>query len=335
MINKLKIFFWFILCAAFCGSLQITAQTVGEETIAVNNSKLAGINLPTGARRIKEESVPEEFKNTLAKLVAAGGERVRQGDSEVVVWGENYQKAKSAPMIKNLEAALKKSGWEYEIGERTDEFVLFSLLRSAPQRRALVGFFVPSEDAFIFALTEMIRADASVSEKSDEIVEVLPSEEDLKEQPKPSNNSDGANSSKIVGAWFRSDGTGGARDPGGKTRYNSGTDTTFEFFADGKMRITIKKETLNITQCQINETTNLPGTYSISGNQLTMNLGTGSVVGTNSCQSSGNFKKSLIPSTLEKTFVVKNLESVFRPDAPLILCLDNSSDDKCFERLIK
>ncbi|MBS1796643.1 MAG: hypothetical protein JSS81_22610 [Acidobacteria bacterium] len=151
----------------------------------------------------------------------------------------------------------------------------------------------------------------------------------------PSPSTGGAGAQKLVGAWFRSDGTGGARDYTGKTRYNSGTDTTFEFFADGRMLVTVKKETLSITQCRIDETTKLPGTYTVSGSQLTMNLATGTTVGTDSCQASGNFKKTLTASKLVQTFVVKNLDSVFRPDAPLVLCLDGAADDQCFERLVK
>ena len=63
-----------------------------------------------------------------------------------------------------------------------------------------------------------------------------------------------------------------------------------------------------------------------------MNLQAGNNVGTSSCEWAGNFVKTLSASTLTKTFVVKNLESVFRPDAPLILCFDGQDGDKCFER---
>lgn len=334
MINKFKSLFLTLWCVAALG-VAVSAQTVGEGTIPVSSATLSQINLPAGARLIKESMNPPEVREILAKLVAQGGSIVQQGKSEVLLWGGDYRQATGERMIKSFEQKLRQAGWEYEIGAKEQGITIFTLLRETPQRRALVGFFSPTNEAFLFAVTEMVRADISTSEQLNQIVEVLPSEEDLNEQPKSSNNSGGASSSKIVGAWFRSDGTGGATDGTGKTKYNSGTDTTFEFFADGKMQITIKKETLSITQCRINETTKLSGTYSISGNQLTMNLSGGSIVGTNSCQSSGNFKKSLTASTLTKTFVVKNLESVFRPDAPLILCLDDSSDDKCFERLLK
>lgn len=84
-------------------------------------------------------------------------------------------------------------------------------------------------------------------------------------------------------------------------------------------------------QCRIKETATLSGTYSVSGNRVTMNV-SGNVVGINSCQSSGNFNKKLSASTMTKTFVVKTMDSMFRPDKPTILCLDGAADEKCFQR---
>lgn len=141
-----------------------------------------------------------------------------------------------------------------------------------------------------------------------------------------SNKSGNANNKKIVGKWKHSGGSGGSRDYTGKTLYNNGDDVIFEFFADGTMTFLNEKNTLSITQCRISETTKIPGTYTISGNQLTLNLGSGTSVGTSSCDKKGNFKKSLAPSTLTKQFSVKNLESVFRPDAPLILVFDGNEE---------
>jgi hypothetical protein len=63
-----------------------------------------------------------------------------------------------------------------------------------------------------------------------------------------------------------------------------------------------------------------------------MNLGTGTTVGTSSCETKGNFKKTLSASPLTKKFDVKNLDSVFRPDAPLILCFDGGEGDACYEK---
>lgn len=146
----------------------------------------------------------------------------------------------------------------------------------------------------------------------------------------------GRGASNLVGKWLKSGGSGGSRDYTGKTLYNSGNDVIFEFYADGGMMFINDKNTLSITQCKITEMTKIPGTYSLSGNTLTMNLGAGTSVGTNSCDSKGNFKKNLSGGeTMTKKVVVKKMESIFRPDAPLILCLDGQKDDECYEKVIK
>lgn len=147
-----------------------------------------------------------------------------------------------------------------------------------------------------------------------------------------SSSANGAGSSNLVGKWLRSTGAGRGDDGTGKTTYTSGTNFTFEFFADGTMLFLVEKKVLSITQCRISEITRIPGRYTVSGDNLTMNLGTGTSVGTSSCETKGNFKKTLSSSVLSKKFVVKKLQSVFRPDEPLMLCFDGSADDDCFER---
>lgn len=163
--------------------------------------------------------------------------------------------------------------------------------------------------------------------------EVLPSDEVVNDSPKSAAGSNsGAGSASLVGRWLKSGGAGGSRDHTGKTLYNSGDDVIFEFSADGAMRFINEKNTLSITQCRITETTRIPGKYTVSGDTLTINLGVGTSVGTNSCQSSGNFNKTLSAGTLQKKFVVKRMESIFRPNAPWILCFDGNKDDNCYEK---
>lgn len=151
----------------------------------------------------------------------------------------------------------------------------------------------------------------------------------------PSGGGQGGAPKNLVGRWLKSGGAGGARSATGKTLYNSGDDLIFEFHADGTMLFLNEKNTLSITQCRITETARVPGTYSVSGDSLTMNLGVGTHVGTSSCERAGNFRKTLSASSLTKRFVVKRMESVFRPDAPLMLCLDGAADADCFERADK
>lgn len=142
----------------------------------------------------------------------------------------------------------------------------------------------------------------------------------------------GAGSPNLVGRWVRSTGGGRGDDGTGKTTYSSGTTYTFEFFAGGAMRFHVEKKVLSITQCRVSEVTEIPGRYTVNGDTLTMNLGEGTSVGKSSCEEKGNFKKTLSGSVLSKQFVVKKLQSVFRPDEPLVLCFDGSADDDCFER---
>ena len=165
--------------------------------------------------------------------------------------------------------------------------------------------------------------------------EVPPSEEGVRDAETSAPSSRGGDISNLVGRWLKSGGAGGSRSPTGKTLYNSGNDVIFEFRADGTVLFLNEKNTLSITQCRITETVRAPGTYSVSGDSLTLNLGAGTHVGTSSCERAGNFKKNLSASSLTKKFVVKRMESIFRPDAPLILCLDGAKDDDCFERADK
>lgn len=147
----------FVLCALVFNE-SAAAQTVGESTDPVSDSKLTLIDLPNGARRIKAGFYPSEVSTVLAKLIEQGGERVRQGDSEAVLFGGNYENAKGDQLIKKFENDLRTAGWEYELAASEQGVTIFTLLRNEPSRRALVGFFAPSKEAFIFAVTEMLPA---------------------------------------------------------------------------------------------------------------------------------------------------------------------------------
>lgn len=304
-----KISFIFLVIFAVCLSLSAAAQT-----FPARDSKLAAVGLPGGAQQVEDGSVPGEIRDTLAKLVAAGGEKIRQGDSEVFLWSGNYKKANGSQMIKKLENSLKTSGWEYEIGEQNNEFVVFSLSRTEPSRRVLMGFFVPSEDVFIFAMTEMLAANASTASK----------------QQAAKTNTTGSTNSNIVGKWFRTTG-GGSIDFTGKTQYKAGENFYFEFLPDGTVEYAREKEVLTILQCRIKASDKARGTYTVSGNRLTINLGAMKAVGSSSCEEKDNFNKTLPASSVTKQFTVKPMESLARPDKPLMLCFDGD-EGACFEK---
>lgn len=137
---------------------------------------------------------------------------------------------------------------------------------------------------------------------------------------------------QLTGKWWRSTGSGGNDDGTGKTRYNSGTKVTFEFFADGTMEYISDHETLSITQCKITEVMSARGTYSVSGDSLKIDFGPTKTVKSNSCKRSENGTKTVGASSTSMKYTVKEEDSVFRPDRPLNLCFQGNSGEVCYEK---
>ncbi|HLM60047.1 MAG TPA: hypothetical protein VK308_04535 [Pyrinomonadaceae bacterium] len=329
MLKKLLFAILLMIGAAAFNLNETSAQT--DETFPVRKSGLAGTNLPAGALKVKEEKIPAEISETLEKIIAAGGDKVRQGDSEVIMWtGGDYKKSTAAQLTKKLETALQSSGWTYEIVERNDGIILFSLLRETPRQRALFGFFAPTDDIYVLALTEMLAANAPATESENN------SEKESRNNKSGGNfNSGNGNSGSVIGKWSRSEG-GGFIDYTGKTRHKAGKTFTFEFFPDGTIEYVYDNDVLSIVQCRTKETSKARGKYTISGDTLTINLGAGNSVGSSSCETKGNFNKTMPASTVTKKFTVKRMDSITRPDSPWLLCFEgNDGDEACFERTAK
>ncbi|HEX8287505.1 MAG TPA: hypothetical protein VF556_05915 [Pyrinomonadaceae bacterium] len=140
------------------------------------------------------------------------------------------------------------------------------------------------------------------------------------------------NAGGLNGKWFRTAGSG-SRDYTGKTQYKSGEDFTFEFFPDGTMIYTSQLDVLSIMQCVIKGTNKASGTYTVSGDSLTINLGAMSSVKSNSCDSKENYNKTLEPTSKTIKFAVRKMESITRLDNPTILCFDGAGDDACYEQV--
>ena len=176
---------------------------------------------------------------------------MRQGNSEVLLWGGDFQSSRAAQMMRKIENDLKKSGWQYELAASKNGVTIFTLLRETPMRRALVGFFYPSNDAFIFAATEMLPAAAPDSNDSAETTSES-AKNSGDDSGKTASISGGANPPReLIGKWFRSV----KQDISGLSGY---TDTTFEFFADGTMQSIVENQSLNDQMCSITEISKVP-----------------------------------------------------------------------------
>ena len=305
-----KIIALLFLIALFSVAVLAQADEAIEPTTA---SSVAEANLPWGAQRILPTKVPAEFNALFDKLLAEGGGKIESGSREVLAWEGNYKNRSKAETIKTeLETNFRKEGWAFETAASEGDVELFSLSKAdSSSNRAVLGFFAANEEVFVCALMEVRKADAS------------PAQTDSR--PSTSRGAGGS----IVGKWFRTTG-GSTRDWTGKTTLKGGEDFTFEFFADGTVQYTRKKEILNIMQCRINSEENARGRYTLSGSSLTIDLGAMRSVGTNSCNAKENFNKTLGNSTMTVQIEIKQMDDITRPDKPYTMCFDGN--EVCYEK---
>lgn len=290
----------------------INAQEDSEPTTVSN---VADTNLPWGAQRLLPTKIPSDFAEAFDKMLAQGEGKIIGGNREVLAWEGNYKNKPNQTKFKNeLQTNFRKEGWQYETSAREGDVEFFSLLKEGSPRKVLLGFFVSGDDVMVCALIEVKKVEDNVSNET-------------KNDPPVSNN--GKNNLSIYGKWFRTVG-GSTISSTGKTTLKGGEDFTFEFFADGTVEYTRKKEVINWMQCHINESQNARGKFTISGNTLTINLGTMKSIGSNSCDAKGNFNKTLSNSTMTAQIQIKQMDDITRPDKPMIMCFDGN--EVCYEK---
>jgi len=156
--KNLQILFMFLFAIALFST--VLAQTNAEYEPTANSS-VTNAKLPTGALRVSPTSVPPEINLALEKIIEAGEGKLVQGEREVLAWTENgYTKAKATDLISQLENSLSASGWKYEVGGKDGDVTFFTVLRENPTRRAVVGFFVASDEGLVVAWTEVLQANS-------------------------------------------------------------------------------------------------------------------------------------------------------------------------------
>src|SRR4028119_727247 len=93
--SKIYYSLFFICSFLTLSALQSAAQGDNDGQPAAN-SALNSVRLPGGALRVNEQSVPAEIRDTLGKLIALDGSRVRQGEFEVLVWTGTFRNSNRA-----------------------------------------------------------------------------------------------------------------------------------------------------------------------------------------------------------------------------------------------
>lgn len=161
--EKKNFIFGKTLSALFTFFLTLTfnfAATAQEESVPAAASNLIKVNLPRNAARLSAASVPAEVGQALEKIVASGGDKLRQGETEVLAWTRGFKKRDAPGLIKQLSDNLRTAGWTYEAGGENDGVTVFAVFSDAPKKRVVVGFYTFSDEAFIWAWTEMLAADS-------------------------------------------------------------------------------------------------------------------------------------------------------------------------------
>jgi hypothetical protein len=303
------------LCAAFF-IFSVTIVRAQDETEPTTASSLTDANLPWGAQRVLPEKIPAEINEAFENLLKQGAGKIAGGEREVLLWAGDYKnRTNAAKFTAQIQTNFRKEGWQYETAGRNDDIEFFTLSKEGSPRRVVLGFFVPGDEVMVCALLEVTLPDSKSEMKTE-----IPN--------RPIQNND-AKGSGIYGKWFRTTGSG-VRDWTGKTTLKAGEDFTFEFFPDGTVEYTRKKDVLSIMQCKINATDNARGRFSLNGNALTINLGAMKSVQTNSCDAKENYNKTLGNSTITVQIQIKQLEDITRPDKPTIMCFDGN--EVCYEK---
>ena len=295
----------------FVFSLTISAQ----ETKSISSSGLAGISLPAGAQRVTPESVPADITQTLDKIVAGGGDKLRKGDTEVLVWaGTNYSKANAKIIINRLTDTLKVAGWNYSVEGSEGGLTVFSLSKKGLNPQVIIGFYGATDDALIFTWMEVLSNGGSDATAVKE---------------KPSNHNAGVSTDSVVGTWTNGNvstlseknlTTGAISSRGGSTfKYVFNADGSFSFVG------LINSTMYGCTTSLFNDKR---GRYEISGSKITLVPSKNFWRNMYSCSPASNKERDYVLERETYSFRTKTEEY----GATLICLAKAGSDEACYRR---
>lgn len=307
-----------LLAITFVISLfSITAQAANELEPAVS-SNLTAVSLPANAHHILPRSIPAEVTQTLEKIVAAGNGKVRQGETEVLVWaGANYKKANASTIIYRLTDTLKVAGWKYEVGGQENGVTVFSLLREAGNRQVLIGFYGATDDALVFAWTQLLPGTVAASQNG--------------QRPSSNNGVSNGIPRELIGRWdngsvstiIRQNTITGATTPGRSSRFE------YTFSADGTFAFTGLMQTTNYS-CTDTLYNEKAGRVRFNGSTLTLIPSKNFWRKTNSCASSQNSERNYTLTEETYQWRLKTDEYGKR-----LICLANDKGESCYRFMEK
>ncbi len=205
--------------------LLLSIAVFSQETENATTSTITNTQLPNNAVRILPNSIPAEVNAGLKQIVDAGEGKLIAGEREVLAWaGENYKMSDVGNLINQLQSNLQKQGWTYEVGGTDGGITVFSVFKTNPTRRVVLGFYVPTDDALVLAWTEVLSPNSNTKNEN---------------SVQPSTSNAGNFSGGIVGTWTNGNfsliseknlSNGAIASRGGSTfKYVFNSNGTFEF----------------------------------------------------------------------------------------------------------
>jgi hypothetical protein len=323
IIKKLNVFLSAALCLGVVLTGSARAQSGGEETETATESQLLRIVLPAGAQRVFPRSVPAEIAQTLQKITASGGDKFRQGESEVLLWADaKYKKANASAIVNRLNGVMKTAGWKYSVEGEENGVTVFTAVKESP-RRVVVGFYAATDEALVLAAAEVLANTDAATAGNGEQIEADASTEQI-QKPAANQNSGGS----IVGVWGKgmmstmgdmNTVTGAVKaSNGGTFKYVFHPNGSFEFV--GYMDSTVYGCTTTLFQDK-------RGKYTIKGNQITLTLSKNFWRNQYSCSPASNKERdyTLTPETY--TFRVQQNDGERAQ-----ICLANQKGETCYSR---
>ena len=150
------------LSAAFL--IFVSADAWAQDSVAAQSSELTAVVMPKGAERLLPASVPAEFNQAFDNLLAQGAGKIAGGEREVLAWTGNYKNQTNATrLVSELQASFRTGGWLYESSGRNGDLEVFNLYTEGSTRRAIIGFFVRSDEVLVCALIEVVKPGSSAS----------------------------------------------------------------------------------------------------------------------------------------------------------------------------
>ena len=306
---------------ALLSSVLILAATArAQETVAAASSAVTQAQLPAGAARVSESSVPAEINSALTKIVEAGGGKFVQGEREVLAWsGAGYSRAAAPNLMRQLQGNLRAMGWTYEEAGREGDVTVFGVARETPTRRAVLGFYVPTDDALLVAWTEVHAAGAGQVNDG-----AARTSADAQAQGRGAVNA----ANWLVGTW----GTGGMsmmadrNTVTGATTPSNGSTFKYVFTADGRFEFVglLQSTMYGCTTTLFNEK---KGRYETDGTTLTLVPSRNFWRQQNGCAPNSTKEREY---TLEReTFRLRTKTDEYGKQ---FVCLANDKGETCYRR---